>query len=98
MSTLDSNWFKEGQRQNWESVAAGWQRWWKTIEVGAEKLSKQLMELAEVKPGSQVLDIATGIGESAITAAKHVGGSGDVLSIYRYISADADDGKAESCD
>jgi hypothetical protein len=25
MSTLDSNRFKEGQRQNWGGVAAGWQ-------------------------------------------------------------------------
>jgi ubiquinone/menaquinone biosynthesis C-methylase UbiE len=80
MSTLDSNRFKVGQRQNWDGVAAGWQRWWKTIEVGAEKLSKRLIELAEVKPGSRVLDIATGIGEPAISAAKHVGDRGHVLA------------------
>jgi hypothetical protein len=48
MSPLDPNRFKEGQRQNWDGVAAGWQRLWKTIEVGAEKLSKRLIELAEV--------------------------------------------------
>ena len=39
----------------------------------AAKVSKRLVELAEIKPGSKVLDIATGIGEPAITAAKQVG-------------------------
>jgi ubiquinone/menaquinone biosynthesis C-methylase UbiE len=39
-----------------------------------------LVELAEIKPGSRVLDIATGIGEPAITPAKQVGKSGQVLA------------------
>jgi SAM-dependent methyltransferase len=39
-----------------------------------------LIELAEIKPGSRVLDIATGIGEPAITAARRVGSNGNVLA------------------
>lgn len=80
MSILDSKQYKESQRQSWESVAAGWQKWWKTIEMGTENVSRRLIELAEIKPGSRVLDIATGIGEPAVTAAKQVG-SGHVLAI-----------------
>ena len=67
-------------KQEWNSVAAGWQKWWKTIERGTDKVSRRLVELAEIKPGSRVLDIATGIGEPAITAANHVGNSGQVLA------------------
>jgi ubiquinone/menaquinone biosynthesis C-methylase UbiE len=81
MSTLDSRQYKEGQRQGWDSVADGWQKWWKITETGAEKVSRRLIELAEIKQGSTVLDIATGIGEPAITAAKQVGNSGYVLAI-----------------
>jgi ubiquinone/menaquinone biosynthesis C-methylase UbiE len=81
MATLNSKQYKEGQRQSWNSVAAGWQKWWKTIEIGAEKVSSRLIELSDIKLGSRVLDIATGIGEPAITAAKHVGSSGHVLAI-----------------
>ncbi|HYZ58396.1 MAG TPA: methyltransferase domain-containing protein [Nitrososphaeraceae archaeon] len=33
-----------------------------------------------MKPGSKVLDIATGIGEPAITAANRVGNSGHILA------------------
>jgi ubiquinone/menaquinone biosynthesis C-methylase UbiE len=76
----DSKQFKEAERQKWDNVADGWQKWWKTLERGAGKLSKRLVELAEIKPGSRVLDIATGIGEPAITAAKQVGKSGQVLA------------------
>jgi ubiquinone/menaquinone biosynthesis C-methylase UbiE len=80
MSTLDSRQYKEGQRQGWDSVAGGWQKWWNITETAAEKVSKRLIELAEIKRGSRVLDIATGIGEPAITAAKQLGNSGHVLA------------------
>jgi enediyne biosynthesis protein CalE5 len=80
MTTLDSKQYKETERQNWNSVAAGWQKWWKTIEKATEKVSKRLVELAEIRPGSKVLDIATGIGEPAITAANQVGRTGYVLA------------------
>ena len=65
--------FKINQRQSWDSVASGWQKWWKTLEIGAQKVSDRLVELAEIKAGQRVLDIATGIGEPAITAGKIVG-------------------------
>src|SRR5215211_1928068 len=81
MSTLDSKQYKEGQRQGWDSVADSWQKWWKITETASEKVSRRLIELAEIKRGSTVLDIATGIGEPAITAAKQVGNSGHVLAI-----------------
>ena len=81
MSTLDSKQYKEGQRQGWDSVASGWQKWWKITETAAEKVSRRLIELAEIKRGSTVLDIATGIGEPSITAANQVGNSGHVLAI-----------------
>jgi ubiquinone/menaquinone biosynthesis C-methylase UbiE len=80
MTMLDSKQYKETERQNWNSVAVGWQKWWKTIEKATEKVSRRLVELAEIKPGSKVLDIATGIGEPAVTAANQVGKTGYVLA------------------
>jgi len=80
LSTLDPNQYKVAERQSWDSLANNLQKWWKTIERGAEKVSRRLIELAEIKPGSIVLDIATGIGEPAITAANRVGKNGHVLA------------------
>jgi ubiquinone/menaquinone biosynthesis C-methylase UbiE len=79
-STFDPNQFKTAQREGWDSVAEGWKEWWESIEKGAQKISQRLIELAEIKPGQKVLDVATGIGEPSITAAKVVGAGGHVLA------------------
>ena len=68
------------QHQSWDNVARGWQKWWKTFEKDAQKVNERLVELAEIKQGDRVIDIATGIGEPAITAAKKVGVEGYVLA------------------
>jgi ubiquinone/menaquinone biosynthesis C-methylase UbiE len=73
--------FKAQQREMWDNAAAGWQTWWETIERRAQKVSNKLVELAEVQPGDKVLDIATGIGEPAVTAARRVKPNGKVLAI-----------------
>ena len=68
MSNIDLKQFKEAQRRSWDSVAVGWQKWWKTFEKDAQNLSNHLVELAKINSSSKVLDIATGIGEPSITA------------------------------
>jgi ubiquinone/menaquinone biosynthesis C-methylase UbiE len=70
----------QAQRQQWDSVAAGWKKWWRAIENGAQHVSKRMLELAEIQPGQRVLDIATGIGEPALLAASRVGASGSVVA------------------
>ena len=79
--TIDSKQYKEELSHGYDNVAAGWQKWWKTIETATQEVSKRLVELAEIKPGSKVLDIATGIGEPALTAAKQVGNTGHIFAI-----------------
>ena len=82
MSTSnDPDRYKAGQRQGWDSVSSGWEKWWKTVEAAGGKVSRRLIELAEIKEGYKVLDVATGIGEPSITAAHQVGKSGHILAI-----------------
>jgi len=81
MSTFDPSQFKDGQRQGWNNVADGWLKWWKITDAAGKRVSKRLIELARIKEGSRILDIATGIGEPAITAAQKVGKNGKVLAI-----------------
>jgi ubiquinone/menaquinone biosynthesis C-methylase UbiE len=66
--------YKETQRKSWNNVAVGWEEWWEIFEKDAQRLSDRLVELAKIDSSSKVLDIATGIGEPAITAAKKVSG------------------------
>ncbi|MGV8106924.1 MAG: class I SAM-dependent methyltransferase [Nitrososphaerota archaeon] len=79
--TIDSKQYKEELSHGYDNAAPGWQKWWKTIESATEEVSKRLVELAEIKPGSKVLDIATGIGEPALTAARQVGNTGHIFAI-----------------
>lgn len=80
-NVVDAQKFKSAQRQGWDSVAEGWKKWWPTIEEGAQAVSDRLIELAEIREGDNVLDIATGIGEPAVTAARKVGPGGKVTAI-----------------
>jgi SAM-dependent methyltransferase len=79
--TLDPMAIRARQSTQWSDVAQGWRRRWATFEQGAQPLSDRLMDLARVKPGKRVLDIATGIGEPAMTAARLVGPSGSVVAV-----------------
>jgi ubiquinone/menaquinone biosynthesis C-methylase UbiE len=81
MSTFDPKQFKEGQRQGWNNVADGWLKWWNITDTAGKSLSKRLIELAGIKQGTKILDIATGIGEPSITAAQLIGKNGRVLAI-----------------
>lgn len=82
MSTqaLDPAQFKARQRREWDRAASGWKQWWPTIEQGAQSVNDRLLELARVEPGHRVLDVATGIGEPAVTAAQRVGPAGRVTA------------------
>lgn len=78
---FDSEEFKAQQRKMWDSVALGWQAWWPIFEQGAQRLSDKIVQFAEIKQGDKVLDIATGIGEPAITAARKVMPNGKVVAV-----------------
>jgi ubiquinone/menaquinone biosynthesis C-methylase UbiE len=69
-SSPDPEHFKSAQRDVWSEVAEGWLRWWRIFEAGARPLSERMVELARVGAGTRVLDVATGIGEPALTAAR----------------------------
>src|ERR1700691_16753 len=72
---------KGQQRSAWDDSAEGWKRWWPTFERAAQTVTDRLVELANVRAGDRVLDIATGSGEPALTAARAVGQSGRVVAV-----------------
>jgi ubiquinone/menaquinone biosynthesis C-methylase UbiE len=66
---------------DFDRVAAAWSRWWPHFERGAGVISQRMVDLASIEPGDVVLDVATGLGEPALLAAKRVGPSGRVIGI-----------------
>jgi SAM-dependent methyltransferase len=61
--------------------AAAWRKWFHILEAGAQPLSDRMVALAGIGPGSRVLDIATGLGEPAVTAARQAAPDGHVLGV-----------------
>ncbi len=72
---------KGQQKVAWNDSAEGWKRWWPTFERSAQLVNDRLVQLAVLRPGHRVLDIATGSGEPALTAARAVGQSGRVIAV-----------------
>ena len=76
----DRDEFRATQREAWSSVAGGWRSWWSVFEAGAAPLNERIVERCGAGSGDRVLDVATGIGEPAMTAARVVGPTGHVLA------------------
>lgn len=72
--------FRQGQRDQWDTAATGWRKWSELIDSVASAISERLVELAEVKPGSRVIDMAAGYGEPTLSAAKVAGPDGKVVA------------------
>ena len=79
--SFDPTQFKNQQRTTWDAMASGWRNQWQTFERNAQPVSDRLVEMVELREGDRILDIATGIGEPAMTAARRVGPTGRVVAI-----------------
>ncbi len=66
----------------WGATSAeSWLKWFDLIEGGAQALSERMIDLAEVGPGQRILDVATGLGEPALSVARRIGPSGSVNGV-----------------
>jgi SAM-dependent methyltransferase len=72
--------FRSKQHEQWDGAAAGWNEWKERIDEEAGVVSERLVEMARVKEGDRVLDVACGYGEPSLTAARKVGPEGSVVA------------------
>jgi enediyne biosynthesis protein CalE5 len=78
--TVDHERVRREQREFWNNAAPGWKQMFVGLDRAAQHVSDRLVELAHIKAGDRVLDIATGSGEPALTAARKVGPTGHVIA------------------
>ncbi|MGN6201906.1 MAG: class I SAM-dependent methyltransferase [Solirubrobacterales bacterium] len=77
---IDSAGFRQAQHRNWDAAAVGWMEWSEFNDRADRHVSERLVELAGVRAGSRVLDVAAGYGEPALTAARKAGPEGRVVA------------------
>jgi SAM-dependent methyltransferase len=78
--SIDAAEFRDKQRDQWNSAAVGWNEWSELIDRSAGKVSERLVEMAGIKKGDRVLDVAAGYGEPSLTAARRVGPEGSLVA------------------
>jgi ubiquinone/menaquinone biosynthesis C-methylase UbiE len=79
-SLFDAAKYKNAQREQWNKDGAAWRRWNPVLEHWYGEVTRQMLDLAWIRPGQRILDIAAGAGEPAVSAAERVGPSGYVLA------------------
>jgi len=77
---IDFDRVRREQREFWNNAAPGWKQMWTGLDRAGQPVSDRLVELARIKQGDRVLDIATGSGEPGLTAARKVGVEGVVIA------------------
>lgn len=71
----------EGQRQDWNRVAGGWEKWDRFFAEQMAFLNHRLVGDARLRAGMHVLDLGSGTGYPALLAAQTVGSSGRVIGL-----------------
>ena len=72
--------YKTTTREQWEQTADAWHRWGPTLEAWLGPATELMLDLAGVREGSRVLDVAAGAGGQTLAAARRAGAAGHVLA------------------
>ena len=72
--------FKAAMRHQWDQSAQGWNDNAEQIGAWLARGTEAMLEMAGVRPGARVLDVAAGTGEQTLLVAERVGPTGSVLA------------------
>jgi SAM-dependent methyltransferase len=67
-------------RREWRDGAAAWRRWRRQWQQQSRAATDQILRAAGLRAGMHVLDLASGSGEPALSAAEEVGPTGSVVA------------------
>ncbi|MHB8242089.1 MAG: class I SAM-dependent methyltransferase [Solirubrobacteraceae bacterium] len=79
MSTFDANAYRESSLENWEEAASGWVSRKELMREFAAPVSHWMVNAISPQPGQRVLELAAGLGETAMLAAELVAPMGGVV-------------------
>lgn len=77
---LDPAQYKEMVREDWKMAAPGWRKWTNRLEAQGKPITEALIRASSIRSGMNVLDIACGTGDPALTLARIVAPTGHVTA------------------
>jgi SAM-dependent methyltransferase len=80
IATFDPAAYKATTRSQWQDAAKAWHRWDPVFDRWLGEATDLMLDLARIRPGARVLDIAAGSGGQSIAAARRAGPTGVVLA------------------
>ncbi|HXX19837.1 MAG TPA: class I SAM-dependent methyltransferase [Candidatus Acidoferrum sp.] len=74
--------YRERLREEWteEATVSAWRKWQAPLSAFTRGATEALLEAAQLRPGMHVLDLASGVGDPALSIAEAVGPSGHVVA------------------
>ena len=74
--------FREHLHEEWtgDRTVAAWRKWHAQIATFTQGATKAIREAAHLRPGMRVLDLASGVGDPALSIAREVAPSGRVTA------------------
>lgn len=81
MSGFDPIEYKINSRVNWNAVALDYHQGWANEHVGPFKSTVEAVQLAEINPSDNVLDIACGTGVVSKEISRRLGKSGSLIGV-----------------
>ena len=76
----DAEAFKFATRRQWDQAASGWNAHTAQIREWLQPATEAMLEMAGVRRGARVLDVAAGAGDQTLDIAQRVGRDGYVLA------------------
>jgi SAM-dependent methyltransferase len=77
--SFDANAHRASSLAGWEEAAPGWVRRQDAIRALGAPVSRWMLDAVSLKPGEEVLELASGLGETGMLAAAIVGPTGGVI-------------------
>ena len=77
---IDPDKFKIAMRRQWDRAAPGWNEYNPRIRAWLRTATSAMLDMAAVRRGSRVLDVAAGAGDQTLDIAERVGPEGSVLA------------------
>jgi SAM-dependent methyltransferase len=72
--------YKTTTRNQWENAAEAWHRWGTLVEKWLGPATETMLDMADIREGNRVLDVAAGAGGQTLAAARRIGSTGYVLA------------------